>query len=197
MKRHKIVGDHLKKYQVTENIGDLLDRLSFQQRATQLPDWKLHTKTNGDKEFVGIYNCNEFLVHGRYSKIEIPQRDLETMTKYRLEENWISKEIRDRSMRFPLYLCVGALGIVALKPEVSELVAVTLAAGILIVYPVGVGISGAILNRYAGSKLSKEAEQYNYGRRAEERLRLENTFNRILANEIGKKNFLKLNGYEI
>jgi hypothetical protein len=64
---------------------------------------------------------------------------------------------------------------------------------------VGEGVIAAhnILNRYYGSKLSREAENYNYGRTGEDRLREEFIFERIKSGELPKQDFLKLRGYEL
>ena len=80
------------------------------------------------------------------------------------------------------------------------------AAEILLIFGVMGGIVAAVygtltantlLNRYYGSKLSGEAENYNYGRTAEDRLREEFIFERIKSGELKKQDFLKLRGYEL
>ncbi len=214
-KRHKIVASQLKKYSVAEDIDEILDRLSFREFSpSQVPGWKMFTRKSEGDDFAAIYGEREFLVEGPYSSIEVPQRDLENITKYVFNESWVSRKIRDRTpapalavpfavMTITVYdmlnknidileginTCIKSVYPSARESDVALLFLGGVLGGML---AAGTAVAAAesILNRYYGSKLSKEAENYNYGITAEIRLRSEYIFEKIRSGEIGKNYFL-------
>lgn len=207
-KRHEIVEYQLQKYPVAEDIDEILDRLSFRGlSSSQVPDWKLFTRRNGSNEFAAVYGNREFFVKGPYSSIELPQRDLENITRYVFNENWVSRKIRGRTMMPMMAVLLAGLGVSAydflnkdidvLNTHEAMLLFVSGIVGGAIVAGAGVIAANSILNRYYGSKLSREAESYSYGKTAEDRLREEFIFERIKSGELGKQDFLKLRGYEL
>lgn len=212
-KRHQIVEHDLMKYPVAEDVYAILDRLSYKEFSSQLLDWELFTRRNGSNEFVAIYGNREFLVEGPYSTIDVPQRDLENITQYVFNENWISRKIRRSKDTSSFMVRVGsmlippfALGILSYglsnkSVEVFESMdlstSLLIMVGGMMVVGIGFVVAENLLNRYYGSKLSRDAENYNYGRTAEDRLRQEFIFERIKSGKLGKQDFLKLRGYEV
>lgn len=221
-KRHEIVACQLQKYPVAEDMGEILDRLSFRElSSSQVPDWKMFTRRNGNNEFAAIYGDKEFFVEGPYSSIEVPQRDLENVTRYVFNEGWISKKIREKSMipvmAFPVAGIAAATydlldrdvdffrsfndylkSIDPSTPEytVAAMLCVFGVLGGMFATEMGMATAKNLLNRYYGSKLSREAENYNYGYTGEDRLREEFIFERVKSGEMKKPEFLKLRGYE-
>jgi len=221
-KRHEIVAYQLQKYPVAEDMDKILDRLSFRElSSSQVPDWKMFTRRNGSNDFAAIYANKEFFVEGQCSSIEVPQRDLENITQYVFNEGWISRKIRGRTMMPMMAVPFAGLAIItydlfnknvnilksvddylkSINPSTPENTAAILfvfgSIGVMIAVGTGVLTASNLLNKYYGSKLSREAENYNYGRNGENRLRKEFIFEGIKSGEIKKPDILKLHGYKL
>lgn len=220
--RKQIVESKLEKYSVAENIYEILDKLSFKESSSQLQDWKLFTRKNENNEFASVYKNKEFLIKGPYSNIDIPKKDLENITKYIFNERWISKKIRKGDLIIPAMSAFPIAGVWTsaydifnenfdllksinkylkfLDPIPENAVAILLVCGILggsIVAGNATLAAKSLLNKYYGSKLSKEAENYDYGINAEMNLEKEFTFEIIKSGELKKQDFLKPQRYEL
>jgi len=198
----EINDEELFNYKVAEDIDEILDGLSFRGFLSQLSDWKLFTKRNGNNEFAAIYKNREYLVYGPYSRIEVPQRDLESITKYIFNENGISKILRNNLSENMvcissgiLCLTTGACALIRLSDKISDplgwgLVAIT--AGIGVVGAGSLPIIKSLINKQYASRLSEEAVNYNYGQTAEELLRKSLLYEKIKSGKLEKKKFLEL-----
>ena len=195
-KRHEIVADKLQKYPVAKDVSTILDKLSFRAwLPSPVPGWGLFTRrneSNQSNEFAAIYGNREFLVAGWYSSIEVPQRDLENMTNYVFNEGWLSRDIRKRTTAPAMMVISGPVAVAlayAIDPTSPPggLGALLMGGGVVGVGGVAIA-ARQLLNRYYGSKLSGEAETYNYGKTAEQILRAGYNFERI-------QDYLKLRGF--
>ncbi|MGD9275952.1 MAG: hypothetical protein PVJ67_02155 [Candidatus Pacearchaeota archaeon] len=221
-KRNYIVANQLRKYPVSNDVDELLDTLSFKKfSSSQVPDWELFTRTDRDNfDFAAIYGDKEFFVHGDFSSIETPQRDLENISRI-FNENWASRKIRGRTIAPIFAPLLGGLGVVSydvynenidilggitdflgnIFPSISRDEAGLSAGlgilGLALLGEIGGLVANNLLNRHYGSRLSKEAEEYNYGGDGENRLRTELVFNKIKSGEMNSLDFLKLQGYKL
>jgi len=201
MRRDQIFT-YLNEESIEEDIYEILDRLSFREfSSSQVPDWEIFTREN-PREFTGIYEDKKhkdkrFLVEGAYSNIEIPQKELEHISNY-LNRSRLKKIVETREFSIFSGLVFG--GISGLYYTTGNQDPTALYFGTLMI-PEGAFLGGfsstlseRILNRYRGSKLSKEAETYNYGESAERKLKEEYTFEKIKSGELTKQDFLALRG---
>ena len=216
-KRHKIVEEKLVKYNVSEKIPERLKKLSFKETPSHLSDWQLFTRkaetTDSRDDFAAIYGDNEFLVEGRYSSIETPERDLETISKV-FNEGRVSRLVRERGIAFEIGVPLGVLTLMGgylLNDVLSDswkvfnyLESIGVSSdegifmsllGIMIGVPasvcMGINVVGGLLNRHYGSRLSKQAENYNYGERAESKLATEYVFDSIKSGQLSVRDFLE------
>lgn len=191
----------ISSYSVMEDIDGILNDLSFSEYAT-VKNWRILTR-RGVNEFAAVYGNNEFLVEGPYSGIEFPLRDLEAIERYIFNEGWLSKLFRKHGEIFPIaYLCtLTGLGLYdilekdneiakkiedyfkAIDPEGYQyLIMRYLIIGFFLTLIFALATM-RILNLHYGSKLSKEAEKYDYGLEAESVLRKKDIFRRIKLGE--------------
>jgi hypothetical protein len=216
--RRYIVKHNLNRYDVAKNIPQILDELSFREVSTQLDAWKLFDRRGRPNEFAGIYEGKkgnkEFLVEGPYSNLDIPKRDLETIDKRVFREGYISRTMRKGffipAFTVPFGIVVGVTTydmitkgqifegfdkyMKALLPNIEEpglKAAVLLVFGSIVAGGLCNSAAGEILNKYYGSKLSKEAENYLYGEDAEKMLEADFIFENIKSGKLKKEDFLK------
>ena len=128
---------------------------------------------------------------GPYSTISVPQRDLENITRYVFNEGWVSRQIRRKNLIpggiFAFSLVGLGIGVYDILNEDFDLFryinpsspldgGLELFVGIFAATAVAISsthVLPILLNKYYGSKLSPEAENYDYGRIAENRIRQE------------------------
>ncbi len=223
--RHQIIDEIVAgKYLVPDNVGEILGGLSFKPSGCRPAEWDLYVRKNGHDEFaavhMGRHGERDFLVTGPYSSIEVPVRDLETITRYVFHESWLSRLARGRhvitTLVAPTVLTI--IGIAAYDMLIREGNASTLrdiaeyaqslgvpeglASGVPFFAPflagvAAVGVGRLVLNRLYGSRLSPEAESYDYGQNAKTRLEEELAFNKVRSGELTKAQFLNNRGFDV
>lgn len=165
-----------------------------------------------------VYPTKEFLVKGSCSDFDVLKRDIETMEGI-LNENWLVGKVREKSLGSlglaftPSVLYLTSIGGISVQrmPSDSKLIDKTLEYLNTLTKVGGNGIKSSILvggsiilvlgglagmgyayhsiNKRYASKLSDEAEGYNYGKEAENLLSRELFFGKVKSGEITKQDF--------
>jgi hypothetical protein len=196
------IFNHLNEKNIDKEIYGVLERLSFREFSSlQVPDWEIFTREN-PREFTGIYEDKKhkdkrFLVESAYSNIEIPKKDLEHISNY-FNRNWLKKIVETEEFSFFSGLTFGCISglyyVTGNQDPTALLCGIPMVLGGALLGGLSSTLSERISNRYRGSKLSKEAETYNYGESAERKLKEEYTFEKIKSGELTKQDFLALRG---
>ncbi len=212
---------YLNKNPVAGNIEDILCKLHFTRNPQIGHPWDLFHKwsSNSDK-FAVIYKDKKFLMKGDYPGFDVLKEDLYNIENI-FNENWVPRKIREKSpgslglALSPGFLYLVFLGGVSaydmstksktIDKAVEYLSTLTLIDGNSLIGPTVVGgalvlgfggvlgvISAAsLINKYYASKLSDEAESYDYGKEAENLLGRELLFEKAKSGEITKQAFLE------
>ena len=215
--RRYIVKHNLNRYDVAENIPEILDSLSFREVSTQLDRWKLFDRKGQTNEFASIYVPGDkgegFLIEGPYANLDVPKRDLEAIDKRVFSEGYISRMMRKGAF-LPLFtIPLGVVGVTTydlitkghifedfekymntMLPNVQNpamKTALIVTFGGMVAGGICNSVAGEILNKYYGSKLSKEAENYLYGEDAEKRLEGEFVFEKVKSGSLKKGDFIR------
>ena len=205
MDRHKIIASIGREEQcmyVPEEINEILGRLSFKPASSfsQIYNWELFTRKRENNEFAAIYENRKnadkrFLVEGAYSDINVPKKNLKIISDY------FSRGLLKRIAKSEGGLTIGGVALgsaIAFYYVTGKSDPAALKIAVLMI-PSGAIFGGvtskvleSLINRYYGSKLSKEAENYNYGELAVRKLREESIFEKVKSGELTRQDFLKL-----
>ncbi len=162
MKRRQIIRNlrNLQRdYSINEKTRTCLDKLVFKSVKSTPLWWELFTREgNNAKEFVAIYNEGKYIVTGNSSDLEIPRNDLRVIAEFFQRGNAVRFAENDGLMMLPWFSTLGLLDLLNSKGLTIGGLAFGIGSSLL---------TRRIVNRYYGSKLSFESENYLYDADAE------------------------------
>ncbi len=220
-KKKEIVEKYLSRHYldqnpVADNIEDILCKLNFKNHSLSVPlGWGLFYKeTSSFDKFAAIYKDKKVLVKGDYPGFDVLNKDLSHIENI-FNENWVSRKIREKSKGlmfapFALYMvCLGVAGYdryidsTVVHKAADYLITLTKmdtypqASGITAGITLGVGgsifvdVAAYLINKHYASKLSDEAEGYDYGKEVENLLGRELLFEKAKSGGTTKQAFLE------